>query len=313
MEILSTVFSLVLVVFIVSMMLAAGLSATIASLGQVFRRFWLVILVLVVNLVLVPLLGWGIAELFALATPAFIALVLIACSPGAPFGVKVAVTAGGDVVTASSLQILIAVLGSFTFPITANWILSAADLGEEISLPVGRLVGTIVVLQIVPFIVGMAVRNWAPRAAGGWLKSSMKVSGTTFFAVLALALLGGWQEIVDLIGSRTMLAALVFTVIALAVGTLVAAGPARIRTTVGILAPNRNAGPVFAAVGIAFANDPAILGATLAIMMVGLVISILFGSFLARRRTVPVEPPASTAGSSELVSGVADVENAGLD
>ncbi len=179
MEILSTIFSLVLIVFIVSMMLAAGLSATVASLGRVFRKFWLVILVLVVNFVLVPLLGWGIAELFALTTPAFIALVLIACSPGAPFGVKVVVTAGGDVVTASSLQILIAVLGSFTFPITANWILSVADLGEGISLPVGRLVLTIVVLQIIPFIVGMAVRNWAPQAAGGWLKSSMKVSGMT--------------------------------------------------------------------------------------------------------------------------------------
>jgi bile acid:Na+ symporter, BASS family len=70
MEILSTAFSLVLVVFIVSMMLAAGLSATIASLGQVFRKFWLVILALVVNFVLIPLLGWGVAELFALATPA---------------------------------------------------------------------------------------------------------------------------------------------------------------------------------------------------------------------------------------------------
>ena len=64
------------------MMLAAGLSATVASLGRVFRKVWLVILVLVVNFVLVPLLGWGIAELFALTTPAFIALVLVACSPG---------------------------------------------------------------------------------------------------------------------------------------------------------------------------------------------------------------------------------------
>jgi len=108
--------------------LAAGLSATIASLGQVFRKFSLVILVLVVNFVLIPLLGWGVAELFALATPAFIAMVLVACSPGAPFGVKPAVTSGGDVVTASSLQILMAALGSFTFPFTANWILSAANL-----------------------------------------------------------------------------------------------------------------------------------------------------------------------------------------
>jgi BASS family bile acid:Na+ symporter len=313
MDILSTIFSLVLGVFIVSMMLAAGLSATIASLGQVFRRFWLVILVLLVNFVLIPLLGWGVAELFALATPAFIAMVLVACSPGAPFGVKPAVTSGGDVVTASSLQILMAALGSFTFPFTANWILSAANLGEDISLPVGRLVGTVVVLQIVPFIVGMAMRNWAPQTAGGWLKASMSVSGIAFFAVLALALLGGWQEIVDLIGSRTMLASIVLAVIALALGIFIAAGSGGIRTTVGLLAPNRNAGPVFAAIGIAFANDPSILGAATAIMLIGTVISILFASFLARRRAAPVEAPASTAGGSELVSGAADMENAELD
>jgi bile acid:Na+ symporter, BASS family len=306
MEILSTVFSLVLVVFIVSMMLAAGLSATIASLGQVFRRFWLVILVLVVNFVVIPLLGWGVAELFALATPAFIAMVLVACSPGAPFGVKPAVASGGDVVTASSLQILMAALGSFTFPFTANWILTAANLGEGISLPVGRLVGTVVVLQIVPFIVGMAIRNWAPHVAGGWLKTSMKVSGMFFFAVLVLALLGGWKEIVDLIGSRTMLAALVLAVLALALGTLVAAGPARVRTTVGLLAPNRNAGPVFAAIGIAFANDPAILGAATAIMLIGTVVSILVASFLARKHVVAGDAPAPASAAAE--SAGLDVE-----
>jgi BASS family bile acid:Na+ symporter len=299
MEILSTIFSLVLVVFIVSMMLAAGLNATIASLGQVFRKFWLVILVLVVNFVLIPLLGWGIAELFALATPAFIAMVLVACSPGAPFGVKPAVTSGGDVVTASSLQILMAALGSFTFPFTANWILSAADLGEGISLPVGRLVLTVVVLQIVPFIVGMAVRGWAPQTAAGWRAVSTKVSGLAFFAVLALALLGGWQAIVDLIGSRTMLAAIVLGVIALALGTVLAVGKGRVKTTVGLLAPNRNAGPIFAAVGIAFANDPAILGAATAIILIGTVISILFASFLARRRATPEEAAVASVGNSE--------------
>jgi len=299
MEVLSALFSVVLVVFIVSMMLAAGLSATIASLGQVFRRFWLVILVLVVNFVLIPLLGWGIAELFALATPAFIAMVLVACSPGAPFGVKAAVISGGDVVTASSLQILLAALGSFTFPFTANWILSAADLGEGISLPVSDLVRTVVVLQIVPFIIGMAVRNWAPHVAGGWLKKSMRVSGMFFFAAIALALLGSWQQIVDLIGSRTMLAAVVLGVVALALGIVMAVGKGRVKTTVGLLAPNRNAGPVFAAIGIAFGNDPAILGAATAIGLIATIVSILFASFLARKRVVAEGAPASANGNHD--------------
>jgi BASS family bile acid:Na+ symporter len=124
----------------------------------------------------------------------------------------------------------------------------------------------------------------------------VKVSGI-FFAVLALALLGGWKEIVDLIGSRTTLAALVLAVLALSLGTLAAVGPSKMRTTVGMFAPNRNAGPIFAAVGIAFANAPAILGATTAIMLIGTVVSILFASFLARKRGVTGDVPASTAGA----------------
>jgi BASS family bile acid:Na+ symporter len=275
---------MVLVVFVVSMMLAAGLSSTITALGQVFRRFWLVILVLVVNFVLVPLLGWGLAELFALATPAYIAFVLLACSPGAPFGAKLAVSQRGDIVTGGALQVLMAALGSITFPFTANWILSSADLGEGISLPVGRLVGTVVVLQLVPFVVGLAIRNWASSSADTWLKPTMRVSNISFFAVIIGALIGGWQEIVDLIGSRTLLAAIVFAALAIALGTFIALGSAKVRTTVGLMAPLRNAGPVFAAIGVGFANDPAILGATTAVLMVMSVVAILFASFLARKR-----------------------------
>jgi BASS family bile acid:Na+ symporter len=296
-EVLSTLFSLVLVVFIVSMMLAAGLSATVAALGQVLRRFWLVLLVLIVNLVLIPLLGWGLAELFALTTPAYIALVLVACSPGGPFGAKAALIQRGDVVTAGALQILLAVVGSVTFPFTASWVLSAADLGESISIPVAELVRTVVILQLVPFVVGMAVRNWSPVTATGWLKTSLKVSNVGFFAVIVGALLGGWQEIVALFGDRSLLAAMIFSIVAIAIGTFVAVGKTSLRTTVGLIAPSRNAGPVFAAIGIAFANDPAILGATTAILLIGAVIGILFASFLGHARGQEAAVPAPAAAS----------------
>lgn len=301
MEVLSTLFTMVLVVFVVSMMLAAGLSTTVAALGQVFRKVWLVILVLIVNFVLVPLLGWGIAELFALATPAYVALVLLACSPGAPFGTKVAVTQRGDIVTAGVLQVLLAALGSITFPFTANWIISSADLGNDISLPVARLVGTVVVLQLVPFVVGLAVRNWAAHMAGGWLKVSSRVSSVTFFAVIAGALLGGWSQIVELIGSRALLAALVLAVLAIALGTFIAVGSMKVRTTVGLLAPMRNAGPVFAAIGIGFANDPAILGAATAMLLVMSVVGIILASFLARKRPLPEEATSPLPADADAI------------
>jgi hypothetical protein len=47
---------------------------------------------------LILLLGWGVSELLSLSTAGYVALVLIASSPGAPFGAKLAMTQRGDVV-----------------------------------------------------------------------------------------------------------------------------------------------------------------------------------------------------------------------
>src|SRR5215208_2215018 len=109
-------------VLIVSTMFAAGLGTTVGDLWATFRTVKLILLVLVANLVLVPLIGWGTAVVLSLAAPAYIALVLVACSPGAPFAAKLAMIQRGDVITGASLQVLLAAIGSLTFAPTANWI-----------------------------------------------------------------------------------------------------------------------------------------------------------------------------------------------
>lgn len=144
------------------------------------------LLVLIANLVLVPLLGWGIAALLALATPAYVALVLIASSPGAPFGAKLAMIQRGDIVAAASLQMLLAVIGSITFPITANLILQAAHAGGGISLPVGQPMATVAFLQVLPFALGFIVRRWAPTTADDWKPVALKTSNAGLLAVLAI-------------------------------------------------------------------------------------------------------------------------------
>jgi BASS family bile acid:Na+ symporter len=112
---------------------------------------------------LVPLIGWGTAAVLSLDTPAYVALVLLACSPGAPFAAKLAMIQRGDVVTGASLQVFLAAIGSLTFAPTANAIFTAAKLGGGISLPVGQLVLTVAVLQLLPFAVGLALRKWSPE------------------------------------------------------------------------------------------------------------------------------------------------------
>lgn len=281
---LQSLFNAVTVIFIGATMFAAGLGATLPSLRAVLSNVPLLVLVLLANLVVVPLLAWGIAALFALPEAAFIALLLTASSPGGPFGAKLGMVQNGDVVAGAAVQVLLAAIGSITFGPTVNVILEAADVGGEVSLDVATLVLTVAVLQLVPFAVGLVVRHYAPSAAQSWHPVAAAVSNVTFLAVLAGMLVGNWRDVVALIGSRSLLAGFLFAVIAFALGTALATGPWERRTTMGGIAAVRNAGPALAAIGLAFGNEPAILGALAAVLLSGLAAAVSIAAVLSHRR-----------------------------
>jgi BASS family bile acid:Na+ symporter len=292
-------FNIALVVMIVATMVSAGYTTTFASLGSVLRRVGLVVLVLVTGLVIRPLVGWGIAELFSLAAPAYIALILLAVVPGAPLGVKFVMGAKADVTTGATFQVLLAVVASFTFASTANFILDTADLGEGVSLPVGDLLKTIVFLQVLPFVVGLLIRHYNEKRALEWNVFAGKIIGPSFLAVVVLALLSSWQMIIDLIGDRVLLAGIVFTVAMIAIGYFVSQGGYRTRAATGLIMPGSNAGPTFAAVAIAFNNEPAILGAVTAIIFVQIVVAAPIGTWMGRNQ----EDPETSESVADMAGG----------
>jgi BASS family bile acid:Na+ symporter len=286
------IFNASLVVMIAATMFSAGLSTTLSALGGVFKNVWLVVLVLIAAFIIRPLVGWGTAALLSLAVPAYIAMLLLAACPGAPFGAKLVMTARGDLSTGASLQVLMAAIGSITFPITANWLISASGLGGDFSLPVWDLIKTVAVLQLIPFVVGIGVRHWSPETAARWNPPVTKTSTYSFLVVLALALLGSWQTLIALIGSRTILAGIIFAVVMIILGYVVAVGGKKTRSSVALLEPISNAGPVFAAVAIAFNNDPEILGAATGIILVQIIVGTIVASYFAKGRAAPEEAPA---------------------
>jgi bile acid:Na+ symporter, BASS family len=295
-EFATAAFNLALVAFIVSTMLAAGLGTRGEDLVSVLRGRALLALVLAANLVVVPLLGWGVAWAFGLGAAPTIALLLAASSPGAPFGAKIAMIQRGDVLTGSTIQVLLAAIGSLTFPLTANVLIGWAGVGGAIALPVGDLIRSVAILQLVPFAVGLAVRHWRSDTAAGWAPSAQRVSSLTFLAVLVLGLGSSWEQLVSLLGSRTLLAAGAFTVLSAVAGGLLSSGSSVRRTTMGGIAPLRSAGPAFAAVAIAFGSDPEILAALSGILLVGLVVCLPVAARLAASRSErDVDEPATVS------------------
>lgn len=308
-ELIGSLFNVVLVVMIVATMVSAGFTTTFAAIGKVLSKFVLVVLVLVTGLVLRPLVGWGLAELFSLDTPAYIAMILLAVVPGAPLGVKFVMGSRGDVTTGAVFQVLLAVVASFTFAPTANAILESADLGEGVSLPVGDLLKTIVFLQVLPFVAGLLIRYYNEHAAMEWNGFAQRIIGPSFLAVIALGLLSSWQTIVDLIGDRVMFAALVFSVVMIALGYFLSQGDYTTRAATSMIQPGSNSGPSFAAVAIAFDNDPAILGAVVAILFVQIVAGGVIGPALGQHFGPELEdagsPTTGTDAGSEAAAAAA--------
>jgi BASS family bile acid:Na+ symporter len=70
-------------------------------------------------------------------------------------------------------------------------------------------------------------------------------------------------------------------------GYFVAVGGKKTRSSVALLEPISNAGPVFAAVAIAFNNDPEILGAATGIILVQIIVGIIVASYLGKGQPEP--------------------------
>lgn len=284
MDFTGTPFNVLVLVFTASTLLTVGLGTTGDVLRGTITNVPLALGALAANLIVVPALGWGLAEALALDAPAFIALVLLAASPGGPFGAKLAQVQRGDAVAGAALMSSLAVVGTLSVPILGAFILSSARVGvDDLSIAIAPLILRIVASQIVPFSIGVVARAVSAPTADALRRPASLISTVSFLSVLAWIFIAGFDDVVRLSGSFLAAA---FTLIALAIvfGAFLAPGPARLRTSAGAIAGVRSAAPVLAVISAEFTDEPSILPAVAAIVIVELLVQLPWNLWLGRRR-----------------------------
>jgi BASS family bile acid:Na+ symporter len=281
----------VTVAFVVTTMLAAGLASRPDALLRLGRDLRLATLVFAANLVIVPLLGWGLAAAFALGAPAAAALCLMAASPGGPLGTRFAMLQRGDVESGATAQLALAVAGSLTFAPTAGLLLDRVGAGAGVKVSVPALIATVVVLQLVPFAAGLAVRVRAEQKAVRAARILGPVSTGLFVLVSAGLVLANWTALIEVVTSRALIVDVLFIAACFAAGFILSTGGLRRRTTLGSVAGIRNMGPALAAAALAFGGDRAVLGPLVAIVLTSVVLGLAAAAVLARRRA-PESLPA---------------------
>src|SRR6516225_12124919 len=144
MELLRKVIPVAMLSFVVSSMLAVGVSLTIGQIIAPLRKGRLVTLALLANFVLMPLGALAIAKLLRLDEPLGIALILLGAAAGAPFLPKLAGLAKSDLAFSVALMVLLMVLTVGYMPLVLPLLL------EGVSVDAMGIARSLILLLLLP-------------------------------------------------------------------------------------------------------------------------------------------------------------------
>jgi bile acid:Na+ symporter, BASS family len=284
MELLAKAVPVALLVFVVSSMLAVGLSLTVGQILVPLRNARLVILALVANFVLMPLAALLIARVFRLDQPLGVALLLLGGAAGAPFLPKLAGVAKGNVAFAVGLMVLLMVLTVGYMPIVMPLLL------EGVSVDPFQIARSLVVLMLLPLVIGLAVRARYAVAAGRAAPVLNRVSTLSLTIMVVLMLVTNLRNIIDLFGTRGVLASIVFLFVGFGLGWLLG-GPGRdTRSVLALGTAQRNIAAALVVGGQNF-DEPRVLVMVVVVAIVGLLVLMPLGGRVAG-------PAAAASGSA---------------
>lgn len=246
-ELLQYIGGIVGLMFVVSSMLAMGMSLTISTIIQPLKNVSLVVRTLLAIIFLVPLLAYLILLVLPLEESLGIGLIVLACAAGAPFLPKLFQGAKGNVAFGVGLMVLLMVVTIFYLPIVLPLLL------EGVEVDPWAIAQSLIVTMLVPLVIGLLIKSHSPEAADHWGQVMNKISSLTILILLVVGLGLNASNIVGLIGSGGLLALLIFIVGCLLIGFLLGGHESKVRSVMGLGTAQRN---VAAAIVVSTQNFP---------------------------------------------------------
>jgi BASS family bile acid:Na+ symporter len=268
------------VVFVVSSTLGVGLRLTVKQIVTPLRNVRLVALSVGANFLLAPLAAIALTRVLGLEEPLGIGLLLCGVAAGAPFVLKLAELARGNMPFAVGLMVVLMVLTVGYMPVVLPMLLAG------VSVDSAKIARSLVVLMLIPLGIGLAVRAWYAGAAARLAPAIGAVSSISMIFVIVLTTAGHFQSVLGVIGTYAVLAAVVFTAVCLGIGWVLG-GPAA--DTRGVLALGTAQRNTAAALVVAqnFSDAKVVVMITV-VMIVAFAMLVPASRFLARR-SVPAQ------------------------
>ena len=158
----STIF---LIVSLFIIMMGMGLSLTKEDFKRVLQYPKAVFLGFLNQIILLPCIAFGLIQLFDVTKEIAIGVMILAACPGGPTSNLVTHLAKGNTALSVTLTAINSIVTIITIPLIVNFALGGFSSGEEISSPVGDIIGALIVIIAIPLVIGMAIKNKKPAVA----------------------------------------------------------------------------------------------------------------------------------------------------
>ena len=251
--------------FVISSMLAMGMSQTLADVIAPLRRPAAVLLALCVNFGIAPLLAVILCRFVPLEPAHQIGLLLLGGAAGAPFLPKLAEISGGSPAYSVALMMLL-VVGTILFMPLAMPLIVPGLTADPWSIAKPLLLA-----MLLPLVLGFLLA----RASGVWEDSLLvlarRLSNLTFVLLVVLMIGVNLRTLVSTFGSFAIGTYTLFVLAMAAVGYLIGAADKATQAVFALGAGNRNIAAALVVAQASF-SDPAVTVMLLVASVVGLII-----------------------------------------
>ena len=276
-DLLAVIMQLSVLVFVITSMLAMGLSLTMAQIIEPLRNVRLVILALVANFIVVPVLAYLILLVIPLEQGLATGLILIATAAGAPFLPKLAQVAKGNLAFAVGLMVLLMVVTIIYMPLVLPLLLQGVEVNPW------DIARSLIIMMLIPLAIGLVVKARYESMAETLQPHMSQTSTVAIVLLMVSALVLNFSAIIGVIGTGGILAALIFLVVSLVLGYFLGGSDGRTRSVLGLGTAQRNLSAALVVAAQNFADDPNVLVMILVVGLIGLVLLMVVGGELGKR------------------------------
>jgi len=172
---------------LVIIMLGMGLSLQTTDFKRIFLYPKAIFVGLTNQLIILPLVGLGIALVFPMQPEIAIGIMILAACPGGPTSNLISHLAKADLALSVTLTALSSLITILTIPFIVNFAMEKfLGAGEFIELNVLSTIAQIFIIVVIPIVIGMLVRKFRPLFADKMGKPVRIASGV----VLGLIIIG---------------------------------------------------------------------------------------------------------------------------